>query len=61
LGLVAAMAASYVVVFLVPFLRDYFKLEVFWDPAWYYSMIAVAAAGVLIVALPLVIPTRAKR
>jgi cation-transporting ATPase E len=61
LGLVAAMAASYVVVFLVPFLRDYFKLEVFWDPAWYYSMIAVATAGVLIVALPLVIPTRAKR
>jgi magnesium-transporting ATPase (P-type) len=61
LGLVAAMAASYVVVFLVPFLRDYFKLEVFWDPAWYYSMIAVAVAGVLIVALPLVIPTRTKR
>ena len=56
LGLLAAMAASYVVVFLVPFLRDYFELEVFWDPAWFYSATAVAVAGLLIVALPLVDP-----
>jgi cation-transporting ATPase E len=61
IGLLAAMAASYVVVFLVPFLRDYFKLEVFWDPAWFYSAAAVAVAGLLIAALPLIIPTRARR
>jgi cation-transporting ATPase E len=61
LGLVVAMGLGYVVVFAVPFLRDYFELEVFWDPAWFYSAIAVAVAGLLIVALPLVIPTRARR
>jgi hypothetical protein len=33
----------------------------FWDPAWFYSAAAVAVAGLLIVALPLVIPTRARR
>ncbi|HUV18846.1 MAG TPA: hypothetical protein VMW33_10240, partial [Ilumatobacteraceae bacterium] len=61
IGLVVAMGLGYVVAFVVPFLRDYFKLEVFWDPAWFYSAIAVAVAGLLIVALPLVIPTRARR
>ncbi len=61
IGLVVAMGLGYVVTFLVPFLRDYFKLEVFWDPAWLYSAAAVAVAGLLIVALPLVIPTRAQR
>jgi cation-transporting ATPase E len=61
LGLVVAMGFGYVVVFVVPFLRDYFKLEVFWDPAWFYSATAVAVAGMLIVALPLIIPTRARR
>jgi cation-transporting ATPase E len=50
-GLVAAMAAGYVVAFLVPFLRDYFRLEAFWDAAWLYSAVAVGAAGVLIVAI----------
>ncbi len=61
IGLVVAMGLGYVVAFLVPFLRDYFKLEVFWDPAWFYSLIAVAVGGLLIVALVLVIPTRAQR
>ena len=61
LGLVLAMGAGYLVVFAVPFLRNYFELELFWDPAWFYSAIAVAVAGVLIVAIPLVIPTRTQR
>jgi magnesium-transporting ATPase (P-type) len=61
IGLVVAMGLGYVVAFVVPFLRDYFKLEVFWDPAWFYSAAAVAVAGLLIVALPLVTPTRARR
>ena len=52
LGLVVAMALGYVVVFLVPFLRNYFLLEVFWDTAWWYSVAAVAVAGSLIVAIP---------
>jgi len=46
------------VVFLVPFLRDYFRLEVFWDTAWWYSVVAVGVAGSLIVAVPRLIPTR---
>ena len=58
IGLVAAMGAAYVVVFLVPFLRDYFRLEVFGDTAWWYSAVAVGVAGSLIVALPRLIPTR---
>jgi cation-transporting ATPase E len=58
LGLVLAMALGYVVVFLVPFLRDYFELDLFWDPAWYYAAAAVATAGVLIAALPRFIPIR---
>ncbi len=61
LGLVVAMGAGYVVVFLVPFLRDFFLLEVFWDPAWLYSAVAVAVAGLLIVAIPRLIPTRTER
>ncbi len=56
LGLVAAMALGYVVVFVVPFLRNYFLLEVFWDTAWWYAVAAVAAAGSMIVAIPLVLP-----
>jgi cation-transporting ATPase E len=61
LGLVVAMAVAYVVVFAVPWLRNYFALELFWDPAWFYSALAVAVAGLLIVAIPLVIPTRTQR
>jgi cation-transporting ATPase E len=58
LGLVAAMALGYVVVFLVPFLRNYFLLEVFWDTAWWYSVAAVAVAGSLIVAIPRVMGSK---
>ncbi|HUS42793.1 MAG TPA: HAD-IC family P-type ATPase [Ilumatobacteraceae bacterium] len=61
LGLVVAMAVAYLVVFAVPWIRNYFALELFWDPAWFYSAIAVAVAGVMIVAIPLVIPTRTQR
>ena len=50
--LVAAMALGYVVVFLVPWLRNYFQLEVFWSSAWWYSVIAVTVGGAVIVAIP---------
>jgi cation-transporting ATPase E len=58
IGLVAAMGVAYVVVFLVPFLRDYFRLEVFWDAAWWYSAAAVGVAGAAIVTMVRLIPTR---
>jgi cation-transporting ATPase E len=58
LGLVAAMGVGYVVVFLVPFLRNYFLLEVFWDAAWWYSVVAVSVAGLLISLVPFVTPKR---
>ena len=54
LGLVVAMGLGYVVVGLVPFLRSFFRLELFWDAAWLFSAVAVAIGGVLIVAVPLV-------
>ncbi len=52
LGLVGAMVAGYVVVFLVPFLRNFFELDLFWDTAWWFAAAAVAGAGVLIVLIP---------
>ena len=55
-GLVAAMGLGCVVVFLVPFLREYFRLEAFWDAAWWYGVVAVGTAGSMIVAIPLVLP-----
>ena len=58
LGLVAAMGLGYVVVFLVPFLRNYFLLEVFWDAAWWYSLAAVCVAGALIASIPRFTPKR---
>jgi cation-transporting ATPase E len=51
-GLVAVMGLSYVVVFAVPFLRDFFELELFWSSAWWYSAAAVISAGVVVVAIP---------
>jgi cation-transporting P-type ATPase E len=52
LGLVACMALGYVVVFLVPGLRSFFQLEVFWSQAWWFSIAAVSCAGIGIVAIP---------
>ncbi|HSP28280.1 MAG TPA: HAD-IC family P-type ATPase [Ilumatobacteraceae bacterium] len=57
-GLVIAMGVAYVIVFLVPFLRDFFRLEVFWSSAWAYAAVAVGVAGPLIALIPRVIPTR---
>ena len=37
---------------LVPWLRNFFEFEVFWSEAWWYSMVAVAAAGTVIIAIP---------
>ncbi|HYN32965.1 MAG TPA: HAD-IC family P-type ATPase [Ilumatobacteraceae bacterium] len=51
-GLVGLMGLSYAVVFAVPFLRNFFKLELFWSEAWWYSAIAVVAAGAVIIAIP---------
>jgi cation-transporting ATPase E len=56
--LVAAMAASYAVVFAVPFLRDFFELELFRSDAWWYSLAAVVVAGALIVALSSILRRR---
>jgi len=50
--LVGAMAVSYGVVFLVPFLRNYFQLETYWGPSWIFSAVAVAVAGTVIVSIP---------
>jgi cation-transporting ATPase E len=50
--LVACMGLGYVVVFAVPWLRDFFQLDVFWSSAWWFSAAAVAIGGALIVAIP---------
>ncbi len=50
-GLVAAMGLGYVVVLVVPWLRNYFALVVFWSEAWWYSLVAVAVAGAAIVSI----------
>ncbi len=52
LALVVAMALGYVVVFAVPWLRNYFELDPFWDDAWLYTVVAVVLAGPAIVAVP---------
>lgn len=57
-GLVAAMAVGYVVVLVVPFLRHYFVMELFWSSAWWFAAAAVAAAGALIVLVARVVSTR---
>ena len=51
-GLVGLMGLSYAVVFAVPLLRDFFKLEPFWSTAWWYSVAAVLGAGVMVIAIP---------
>jgi cation-transporting P-type ATPase E len=50
-GLVVAMGLGYVVVLAVPFLRDFFELVLFWDAAWWYSLAAVIAGGIGVVAV----------
>jgi cation-transporting ATPase E len=60
-GLVALMALSYVVVFAVPFLRDFFELQLFWSSAWWYSAAAVVGAGLVVIAIPRLIRTRLAR
>jgi cation-transporting ATPase E len=49
LVLVVAMALGYVVVMLVPWLREYFALELFWDAAWWYGVAAVVAGAIGVV------------
>ena len=53
-----AIAVRYVVVFVVPFLRDFFRLEPFWDEAWIYSALAVGVAGTLIIVIGRTMPRR---
>jgi cation-transporting ATPase E len=60
-GLVALMALSYVVVFVVPFLRNFFELQLFWSSAWWYSAAAVVGAGLAVIAIPRLIRTRLAR
>jgi cation-transporting ATPase E len=59
--LVAAMAASYGVVFAVPFLRDYFQLQIVRTEAWWYAAIAIAIAAPAIVVIPWVLRRRQLR
>ncbi len=58
IGLVVAMGLGYLVVLAAPFLRDYFRLELFWDTAWLYAAGAVAVAGAAITAIPRFVPAR---
>ncbi len=55
-GLVAAMGVGYLIVLVVPWLRGYFMLELFWDAAWGYTAAAVAVAGSLIAMIPRFMP-----
>jgi cation-transporting ATPase E len=52
IGLAAGMAASYAVVMVVPFLHDWFELDLPDGGAWLPAAAVVAVAGALIVALP---------
>jgi cation-transporting P-type ATPase E len=58
LGLVIAMGLGYVVVLVVPWLRDYFALVLFWDAAWWYSLAAVIVAAVGVIAVGRSTPRR---
>ncbi len=60
-GLVALMALSYVVVFVVPFLRNFFELQLFWSSAWWYAAAAVVGAGLVVIAIPRLTRTRLAR
>jgi cation-transporting P-type ATPase E len=56
IGLAAAMAASYAVVMVVPFLRKWFELDLPDGGAWWPAVGVVIAAGALVAAVPLVMP-----
>jgi len=58
LSLVVGMGVGYAVVFAIPWLRDFFELEIFLSQAWWYSAVAVAAAGAFIVAIPTLFRSR---
>ena len=56
LGLVVGMALSYAAIFAIGALRDFFQLDLFAAWLWVVIIAAVAAAGILIVAVPFVMP-----
>lgn len=56
IGLAAAMAGLYSLILAVPAGREYFELDLPDGEVWTASIIAVAIAGVLIAAIPYVIP-----
>ena len=52
IGLVASMAAAFAVTFMVPWLRDYFELDLFVSSAWGFAIAAVVIAGTFIILIP---------
>ena len=54
IGLVASMGAAFAMTFVVPWLREYFELDLFVSSAWGFAFAAVALAGTFIVAIPFV-------
>jgi cation-transporting ATPase E len=50
--LVAAMGAGYAVILAVPFLRNFFQLQISADAAWWYGAAAVVVAGTAIALIP---------
>jgi cation-transporting P-type ATPase E len=58
IGLVAAMAIGYGVIFAIPGLRNFFELELFVDAAWWYSAVAVLLAGTFIAFVPVRLTAR---
>lgn len=60
-GLVAGMAAGYALIFTMPWLRNYFELELFVSSAWWFAIAAVATAGTFIVLVPRIFQTKLAR
>jgi cation-transporting ATPase E len=56
LALVAGMALSYATIFAIEPLADFFELDFFAAWLWIVIGVAVAAAGVICIAVPLVVP-----
>jgi len=61
LALVVGMAVAYGIVFLIPSLRNYFELEVFWSQAWWFAVAAVIAGGAMVIAVPRLVRSRLGR